>query len=148
MIGVNTAIIQNAQGIGFAIPVNTARDIAEELIAKGKVDHPFLGIQMAEITPELKKQFNSRSNKELSADKGVLIVEVVPNSPADKAGLRSGDVIQEINDKSVTKADEIQQAVAKTKVGDKLPLSLQRDSKQLEIGVNVGVLPKPQTARR
>ena len=148
VIGVNTAIIQNAQGIGFAIPVNTARDIAEELIAKGKVDHPFLGIQMAQITPELKKQFNSRSNKQLSADEGILIVEVVPNSPADKARLRSGDVIQKINNKSVTQADEVQQTVAKTEVGAKLPLQLQRDNKQLQIDVTVGILPQPQQTGR
>ena len=144
VIGVNTAIIQNAQGLGFAIPVNTARDIAEELIAKGKVDHPFLGIQMAEITPELKKEFNSRNGKSIDGSSGILIVEVVPNSPADKAGLQAGDIIQKVGDKSVIKADEVQQTVAKTEVGTELPLSLQRDNKQLKINVKVGVLPKPQ----
>ncbi len=146
VIGVNTAIIQNAQGIGFAIPVNTARDIAEELIAKGKADHPFLGIQMAEITPDLKKQLKSQKNIELSANKGILIVGVVPNSPADNAGLRSGDIIQKIGDRQVSKADEVQQIVAKTQVGDRLPLSIQSNGKQRKIEVKVGVLPQPQRA--
>ncbi len=141
VIGVNTAIIQNAQGIGFAIPVNTARDIAEELIATGKAEHPFLGIQMAEITPDLRKQLKSQKNIDISANKGILIVGVVPNSPADNAGLRSGDIIHKIGDRQVSKADEVQQIVAKTQVGDRLPLSLQSNDKQRQIEVKVGVLP-------
>lgn len=144
VIGVNTAIIPNAQGLGFAIPVNTARDIAEELIAKGKVDHSYLGIQMAEITPELKQQLKSRSNLEVASNKGILIIEVVPNSPADNAGLRSGDVIQKIGDKSVATAEEVQQIVSKTKVGEKLALGLERDEKMLDIDVKAGILPQPQ----
>ena len=148
VIGVNTAIIQNAQGIGFAIPVNTARDIAEELIAKGKADHPFLGIQMVEITPDLRKQLKSQKNIDIDANKGILIVGVVPNSPADNAGLRSGDIIHKIGDRHVSKADEVQQIVAKTQVGDRLPLSLQSNDKQRQIEVKVGVLPEPQKASR
>ena len=147
VIGINTAIIQNAQGIGFAIPVNTARDIAEELIAKGKVDHPFLGIQMAKITPELKEQLKSQKNIGVNAKEGVLIVNVVPNSPADKAGLKSGDVIQTIAGKAVIKTDEVQQAVAKTEVGDKLNLGVQRDGKQVNVEVKVGILPTPNRLR-
>ena len=148
VIGVNTAIIQNAQGIGFAIPVNTARDIAEELIAKGKADHPFLGIQMVEITPDLRKQLKSQKNIDIDANKGILIVGVVPNSPADNAGLRSGDIIHKIGDRHVSKADEVQQIVAKTQAGDRLPLSIQSNDKQRQIEVKVGVLPEPQKARQ
>ena len=119
------------------------------MIAKGKVDHPFLGIQMAAITPELKAQLrNNAKNLEVTEDKGVLIVDVVPNSPADKANLKSGDVIQAINDKAVSKPDEVQQAVAKTKVGYKLPVQLKRDGKRLNLEVEVGVLPVPQTTNR
>ncbi len=148
VIGVNTAIIQNAQGIGFAIPVNTARDIAEELIAKGKADHPFLGIQMVEITPDLKKQLKSQKNIDIDANKGILIVGIVPNSPADNAGLRSGDIIQKIGDQQVNKADEVQQIVAQTHAGDRLPLSIQSNDKQRQIEVKVSVLPEPQKVSR
>ena len=148
VIGINTAIIQNAQGLGFAIPVNSARDIAEELIAKGKVDHPFLGIQMAGITPELKQELKRQKNLDVNADSGILIVDVVPNSPAARAGLNSGDVIQEIEGKDITKPEEVQQAVDKTDVGDELNLGLLRNGKQLDLGVKVGVLPQPQTANR
>ena len=148
VIGINTAIIQNAQGIGFAIPVNTARNIAEELIAKGKVDHPFLGIQMLTITPELKEQLKTSQNIGVEAESGILIVDVVPNSPANKAGLRAGDVIQTIAGQTVTQPDEVQQAVEKTKVGDKLTLGLQRDAKQANIAVTVGILPTSNQLER
>lgn len=148
VIGINTAIIQNAQGLGFAIPVNAARDIAEELIAKGKVDHPFLGIQMAAITAELKQELKSKKNLDVNAAEGILIVDVVPNSPAARAGLKSGDVIQEIEGKKITKADEVQQAVAKTEVGQQLALGLIRNEKDLDLEVEVGILPEPQQLSR
>jgi Do/DeqQ family serine protease len=146
VIGINTAIIRNAQGLGFAIPINSARIIAEELIANGKVEHPFLGIQMAAITSELKEQLKNQ-NLEVTADQGVLIVNVVPNSPASQAGLRSGDIIQTIDGQKVTDPSDVQQAVEKTKVGEQLPLGLQRNGKQVELDVKVGVLPTPNSSR-
>jgi serine protease Do len=148
VIGINTAIIQNAQGLGFAIPVNTASDIAEELIDKGKADHPFLGIQMAQITPELKQELKSQKNFAVGATEGILIVEVVPNSPAAHAGLKSGDVIQAIDDQKITTADQIQQALEKTDVGHKLNLGLIRNDRQLDLEVKVGLLPQPQQVNR
>lgn len=148
VIGINTAIIKNAQGLGFAIPVNSARDIAEELIAKGRVDHSFLGIQMAKITPELRQELKGQKNFDVAAAEGVLIVDVVRNSPAAQAGLESGDVIQEIERQKITSADQVQQAVAKTEVGDRLNLDLLRNGKRLTKEVKVGVLPQPQTANR
>lgn len=148
VIGINTAIIQNAQGLGFAIPVNSARDIAEELIAKGKVEHSYLGIQMAKITPELTQQLKAQKNLDVDSESGILIVDVVPNSPASKAGLESGDIIQEIEGQNITTADEVQQAVAKTKVGEKLALGLLRNKKPVNIEVEVGILPTPQRANR
>ncbi|AFZ34383.1 HtrA2 peptidase [Stanieria cyanosphaera PCC 7437] len=148
VIGVNTAIIRNAQGLGFAIPIDTARNIAEELIAKGKVDHPFLGIQMATITPELKQQLKSSRNLDLTADQGVLIVNVVPNSPAQRAGLQSGDIIQSINKQEVQEPSEVQQLVEETAIGNQLLMSLQRDGKTIDLNVEVGVLPTPQSSNQ
>ncbi|MGJ3245743.1 MAG: HhoA/HhoB/HtrA family serine endopeptidase [Elainellaceae cyanobacterium] len=129
VIGVNTAIIQGAQGIGFAIPINTVQDIADQLIATGTVDHPYLGIQMATLTPELIQQINNNPNTGLniSEDTGVLIVGVAPNSPAAKAGLRNGDVIQTINDQDVSTSEEVQALVSDSPIGNDLNLELKRN---------------------
>ena len=140
VIGINTAIIQNAQGIGFAIPINTAQAIADQLIANGKVDHPYLGVQMARLTPEIKEQLSSRGLN-IEADRGVLIVGVAPNSPADRAGLKAGDLIEEINGQSVTEPSDVQQAVEEIQVGKSLPLTLQRNRQTVDLSVRVGVLP-------
>lgn len=147
VIGINTAIIKNAQGLGFAIPVNTARDIAEELIATGKVEHPYLGIQMAQITPQLQQQLKARRNVDLGTDKGVLIIGVVPNSPAANAGLQAGDVILAIEEQAIVTADEVQKAVSTVEVDSNLSLSIMRNGKSQNIGVKVGVLPQSQQAR-
>lgn len=144
VIGMNTAIIGGgAQGLGFAIPIKTAQRISDQLIAKGKVDHPFLGIQMAGLTPELKRQINSSPNSRLRVqeDKGVLIVRVVPNSPAAQSGLRSGDVIQQINDADVVKASDVQSKVEKTTIGTPLQLKIKRGGRAQTISVKPGPFP-------
>lgn len=142
VIAVNTAIIQNAQGIGFAIPINKAQQIAEQLIAKGKVDHPYLGIQMAQVTPDLKNQLQQAKGWQISEDKGVVIVAVLPNSPAQQSGLKEGDIITAVDGKSVNDPSEIQQQVENTKVGGSIPLQVNREGKKVNLSVQVGVLPK------
>nr|MCU0518811.1 PDZ domain-containing protein [Oscillatoria sp. Prado101] len=143
VIGMNTAIIQGAQGLGFAIPINRAQDIAGQLIATGKADHPYLGIQMVTLTPEIKKNINSNPNAGVSVDddQGVLIVKVMPNSPAAKSGLRAGDVIKQINGQPVTDAGSVQQAVEKGKVGGDLQVQLRRNSQNLTLAVRTGAFP-------
>ncbi|MEW6495850.1 MAG: HhoA/HhoB/HtrA family serine endopeptidase [Cyanobacteriota bacterium] len=144
VIGVNTAIIKGAQGIGFAIPIDTAMRIAEQLITKGKVEHPFLGIEMIPLTPEIKQRLNNipNSNVRVEADKGILIVRVVQGSPADEAGLRQGDVIQAINNQPVTKAEQVQQQVEKSGVGSQLPITVQRGEQTLQVTVQPAPLPE------
>jgi Do/DeqQ family serine protease len=148
VIGINTAIIQRAQGLGFAIPINTARNIAEQLIAKGRVDHPFLGIRMASLTPEVKQQLKTTQNLDLGDREGVLIIEVLPNSPAAKAGLRGGDVITMINNQPIKSADQVQQTVEKTQVGASLPLTLYRQDQIMNLNVQVGLLPNQSLANK
>jgi Do/DeqQ family serine protease len=146
VIGINTAIIQGAQGLGFAIPIDTAQGISEQLIASGKVEHPFLGIQMVTLTPEVKQQINSNPNSGLTVydDQGVLVVKVVPDSPADQAGLRAGDVIGQINGEAVKDADALQQAVETSQVGKNLQLALKRNGQQMDLAVKAGAYPTAQ----
>jgi S1-C subfamily serine protease len=143
VIGMNTAIIRGAQGLGFAIPINTVQRIANQLATTGKVNHPFLGIQMVTLTPELKQNINSDPNSGLNVeeDQGVLIAKVIQNSPAAKAGLRSGDVIRKINGQPVKDAEGIQKAVESTQVGGNLQLGLRRNQKDINVTVQPGALP-------
>ncbi|WP_302885040.1 trypsin-like peptidase domain-containing protein [Kovacikia minuta] len=110
VIGMNSAIIQGAQGIGFAIPINKAKAIADQLIATGKVEHPYLGIAMITLTSDVKNSINNDPNSGLQVkeSEGVLVTQVKPNSPADRAGVRAGDVITQLNNQSVKTGDEIQ----------------------------------------
>jgi S1-C subfamily serine protease len=143
VIAMNTAIIRGAQGLGFAIPINTVQKIAQELIATGKVDHPYLGVQMVTLTPEnkerIKKVAGDRLN--LTADDGVLLVEIVPRSPASVAGLRVGDVIKSINSQPVTKIEEVQKLVENSKIGTKLPIEVERNGQIVQLGIQPAPLP-------
>lgn len=143
VIAMNTAIIQGAQGLGFAIPINTAQHISSQLIATGKVQHPYLGIQMVGLTPQLKQNINSDPNSGLSVseDKGVLVVKVVPNSPAAKAGIRAGDVIQKLGGQAVTDASSVQKAVENSQVGGDLRMELSRNGQNINIAVQPGAFP-------
>ncbi len=143
VIGMNTAIIGGANGLGFAIPIKTAQKIANQLIANGKVDHLFLGIRMASLSPELRQEINSNPKVgfQVQADRGVLIFAIVPNSPAAKAGLRPGDVINKIDGQAVTKSDQVQQVVENSTAGKALQLELSRQGQNLTIAVQPGALP-------
>ncbi|MDB9457626.1 trypsin-like peptidase domain-containing protein [Dolichospermum circinale CS-545/17] len=143
VIGMNTAIIQGAQGLGFAIPINTVQKIAEELITKGRVDHPYLGIQMVTLTPEVKEKITTRFGDKinLAANQGILLVRVVPNSPAAIAGLRPGDVIKSINNQPVLKVDEVQKLVENSKIGIPLQVQVERNSRIFQVLVKPAPLP-------
>jgi Do/DeqQ family serine protease len=143
VIGVNTAIIQNAQGLGFAIPINTAQRIAEQLIATGKVEHPYLGVQMVRLTPEVKEELADSpmaDNWTVPDDSGVLLVRVMRGSPAAEAGLRSGDVLKSVGGKNVTDPDAVQKIVANTQIGDNLPVEISREGQKINLNIQVGSL--------
>ncbi|MBW4685170.1 MAG: trypsin-like peptidase domain-containing protein [Komarekiella atlantica HA4396-MV6] len=142
-IGMNTAIIRGAQGLGFAIPINTVQRIAQELIANGKVEHPYLGVQMVTLTPEVKERIQTRVGDRLNlrAEQGVLVVAVVPRSPASVAGLQSGDVIKSINNQPVTKIEEVQKLVENSKIGSTLQIQVERDGQSSQVGVRPAPLP-------
>lgn len=143
VIGVNTAIIGGAQGLGFAIPINRAQQIAQEIIAKGEVDHPYLGIQMTRLTPEIKANINNNPNLRfrVAEDEGVLIVAVAPNSPAARAGLHPGDLIKKVGGQAVTTPDAVQRLVEQSTIGGNLALALRRSGQNLTLSVSPGKFP-------
>jgi S1-C subfamily serine protease len=146
VIGMNTAIIQGAQGLGFAIPIDRAQQIADRLVDKGRVEHPYLGIRMLGITPAIKEEFNRNPNARLrlTEEKGVLVMGVADNSPAEQAGIRVADTIKKINSQEVTDAGTVQQIVEKTTVGAPMQIELIREGKPVTVTVKAGAFPVGQ----
>ncbi|MBF2088523.1 MAG: trypsin-like peptidase domain-containing protein [Synechococcales cyanobacterium K44_A2020_017] len=143
VIGMNTAIIGGAQGLGFAIPINVVQDIANQLITNGRVQHPYLGIRMVELTEDVKQELNANLNRaqQLDIDQGVVVVEVAPGSPASLGGLQAGDVIQEINGEAIATGQDIQDVVRSSNVGDRLQISLWREGDTQSLAVQTGEFP-------
>lgn len=140
VIGINTAIRAGAEGIGFAIPVDLAKTITP-ILAEGKtVPHPYIGVVMSTLTPELARQINSDPNSTTQVPEinGVVIRQVVPGSPAAEAGLRRGDVIVEVEGQRVTTADQLQRLVEQSKVGQRLQMRIRRGDQTLALSVRTG----------
>jgi serine protease Do len=134
LIGINTAILSRSggnQGIGFAIPANLARDVMENLVKDGRVTRGYLGVMIQDVTPALAREFK------LKETQGALIGEVTQRSPAEKAGLKEGDVILEFNGKKVTDSRHLKLEAARTKPGESVPVKILRDgtSKTVEVAV-------------
>ncbi|MGA1265279.1 MAG: HhoA/HhoB/HtrA family serine endopeptidase [Prochlorothrix sp.] len=146
VIGMNTAIIGGAQGLGFSIPINTAQRLAEQLISNGKVEHPFLGIQMVTLTPTIREELQADPNLgfTLEAEEGVLVVRVLPDSPAAAAGMQAGDIIQSIAGQAVNSAEAVQMRVSESRVGQPLPVQVGRGGKTVELQVTPGEYPAEQ----
>jgi serine protease Do len=142
LIGINTAIFSKSggyQGIGFAVPSNMARLVMNQLIQKGKVTRGWLGVTIQEITPELSQKFG------LKTAKGALIGDVAKGSPAEKSGLKRGDIILEFNGKKVSDVGNLRNMVAQSKVGAEIPLTIIRSGKEYAINVTTTELPKDLT---
>jgi S1-C subfamily serine protease len=148
VIGMNTAILRNAQGLGFAIPIEQVQRIANQLIAKGKVEHPFLGIQMINVTAQLRQRLaqDAKSPLQLDVDQGALIGRVIRNSPAAQAGIQVGDVIVAINGKAITNSSEVQAEVEKSQIGVDLPVTVRRSGKNVELQVKPTVMTPSSSA--
>jgi len=144
VVGVNTAIIQGAQGLGFSIPIETAQRISKQIIEKGRVSRAYLGIQMLTLDATVKKEINQDPNTsfQVKEEEGVLITKVVPGSPAQNAGLKAGDVIVKINGESVNSADKVQQFVEGKAVGESLQVQLKRGGQDVTIPVKAGQFPE------
>ena len=139
LIGINTAILSRSggnQGIGFAVPVNLARNVMESLVTKGTVVRGFLGIGLQDINPDLAEAFKLKDDQ-----RGALVGEIVPGSPAEKAGFKSGDVILDFNNKTVTDSGHLRLQVAGIAPGSTVPAKILRDGKQETLTVTVGEKP-------
>ena len=139
VIGINSAVIGGTQGLGFAIPINTAQKVAQQLITTGKVEHPYIGVQMVALTPQVFQQLNGRMP--IEADRGVLMMSVARRSPAAQAGIQQGDVVQKINGQSINRADQVQRFIEETGVGGKLQIELQRSGRTVAVTVQPQQLP-------
>jgi len=135
VIGINTAIVASGQGIGFAIPVNMARKVMEDLVKKGKVTRGWLGVGIQSLTPELAKSFG------VGVDGGILVNQVMPKSPAEAAGLKTGDLILIVDGKPVKDPRELQRIIGDTEIGKSIELTILRDKARQTVKVQVGEMP-------
>lgn len=142
VIGINTAIIQGAEGIGFAVPMATAKRVADQIVTKGRVEHLYLGVQMVEISPALREEINRRNLEfQVSQDRGVLIVRVQKGSPADRGGLRPGDIITSINGTAIDKSQQVQRQVDATDLGKTLAVTISRNGQEQKLSLKPESLP-------
>jgi Do/DeqQ family serine protease len=142
VIGINAMIIQPGTGIGFAIPINMAKQILNDLIKQGKVVRPWLGISVQDLSPEMAEQFQVKEKE------GVLVAQVHQGTGAEKAGLVSGDIIKSVDDKAIKNVNELIKEIQKKKVGQKVKLSVVRDGKPMTIEITTTAMPdKPEAMK-
>ena len=141
VIGLNTAVASNAQNIGFAIPINDIKGLINSVLSTGQLQQPFLGVRYVSLTNDLASQFN------LSVTRGAYIVSgdnepaVISGSPADKAGLKAGDVITKVNSIAINDNTSLTGALAQFQVGDKVTLTVIRGGKTISVSVTLGNAP-------
>lgn len=142
VIGINTAIRADAMGIGFAIPIDKAKTLESFLAAGKQVPHPYIGVQMLSLTPELAKENNQNPNSPLFVPEveGVLVVRVMPNTPAERAGVRMGDVILSVNNQRVTDGSQLQDIVENAGLNQALKLKVQRGDRAIDLTVQTAQL--------
>jgi len=140
VIGINTAMVSSGQGIGFSIPINMAREIMTQLVNKGRVVRGWLGIVIQELTPELAESFG------VTKDGGILVADVMKDSPAEAAGLKPGDIVVEFNGAPIKDVTELQKRVAAVEPGRATPLVVVRDKVSTPLTVKIGEQPGEETA--
>lgn len=143
VIGMNTAIRKDAQGLGFAIPVETLQRIATQLFETGEVQHPYLGIQMVQLSPEMKTNLNQDPDLDITVteDEGVIILRVLAGTPAESGGLRKGDIIESVNGVAVETPTDVQAQVDASQIGEPLAVTVRRKDKTETIEVNPMAMP-------
>jgi len=142
VIGINTAIVAGGSGIGFAIPSNMARKIYTEINSKGRVTRGWLGVSIQPLTPELAKSFNAKDTK------GVLVSDVIPDSPAAKAGLKPGDILLDFDGKKVEAPADLQRTVGLAQPGQDAKMKVWRDQSEKTIDIKIGEAPDEKEAQQ
>ncbi|MEO6953980.1 MAG: Do family serine endopeptidase [Polyangia bacterium] len=140
VIGINTMIRGEGMGLNFAIPSSMAKPIVEQLIKTGKVRRPYIGIKMQDVTPEMSRTFGPNA-----PEKGVIVGEVMTGSPADKAGVRAGDVIVRIDGKQIESSRNMQNTIVAKNVGQKVELAVWRDGKEQKLVSTTAEMPGDTT---
>ena len=135
VIGINTAIIPQAQGIGFAIPINTAKRVAAEILKYGKVKRPWIGAELWAITPDVAREYG------LSIDRGIAIVRIYRGSPAAKAGLARGDIIVAVEGEAIEDISDLRTKIGEVGIGGRLLLTVIRGGRRIELELTVGEMP-------
>jgi len=130
VIGINTAKISSGEGLGFAIPINTAKPIVDQIIEKGEFKRVYLGIRGVEV-----EVIESTTGTKLQAEHGIYIIEIVPETPAEKFGLRAGDVIQKVGDATIKSMGSLQKELYKYRPGDKAMVTYVRNGKEEAVEV-------------
>lgn len=143
VIGINVAIESNAQNIGFAIPVDVATGVVDDLIAHGSISRPYAGIMMQNLNPKLAQSLGLDANA-----KGVVVAEVVPDSPAARAGLTQGDLIKQVDGAEVASSKDVQQLVRKHKVGETVNMVVVRTGKTITVNLQVSEYPERQAVEQ
>ena len=134
VVGINTAIMSRSggnDGVGFAIPVNLAKGIIEQLKNEGRVTRAWLGVGIQDLTPELADYYN------LKDQKGALVTQVYEEDPADKAGIKTSDIIIEVNGEKVSSSRELSRTIASSRVGEQIPITILRDGKEETVHVQL-----------
>ena len=142
VIGINTAIVAAGQGIGFSIPINEAKAVMAQLIAKGRVVRGWLGVVIQDLTDELASSFGVRERE------GVLVADVMKGGPAETAGLRAGDVVVEVNGVRVREVPDLQRRVAGLAPGERVRIVVVRDGARQPATVTIGEMPSEEPTVR
>ena len=132
VIAINTAVNVTAQGIGFAIPADTVREVLDDLLQGNDIIRPFLGVSMRDINEETRQQLRLGNET-----RGILVVEVVEGTAAEKAGIKAMDIITDIDGEKISSAEQLQDIVSGHEVGDKINLNILRNGKALSFTANL-----------
>ncbi len=144
VIGINTLVRSGpGAGLGFAIPINLAKNVSEQLLETGKVIHPYLGVQLISLNPKIAREHNEDPNSivQLPERSGALIQSVIPNSPAEKAGLRRGDLVIAAENISIKEPKTLLDEVEKAQIGKIFLLNVVRDNKEIKVNIKPEPLP-------